>query len=109
MNKARELLSQKADELQTEKRKFANNEQKIKERRQKLQELAGGDKIIPECPICLETMTAETPIYSCKNGHLVCGTCKPRVKTCATCRSGKYIYRNTAVEQIVRRALLMEE
>lgn len=62
--------------------------------------MAGSDKAIPECPVCLERMTGE--IYSCKNGHGICGTCKPWVRTCATGRTGKYICRNTVMEQMVR-------
>merc|ERR1712150_118709 len=37
-----------------------------------------------ECPICTET--ASSPIYQCKEGHLVCSTCVMRVARCAICR-----------------------
>jgi len=36
-------------------------------------------------------------IYTCKNGHAICGTCEPKVTTCATGRTGigKYIVKST--------------
>ena len=103
-----DILTAKENELETERSKLADNEKKIKEQKKKSEKMAGSDKAIPECPVCLERMTGE--IYSCKNGHGICGTCKPRVRTCVTCRSGKYICRNTGIEQMVRRStLLMEE
>ena len=37
-----------------------------------------------ECPICTET--ASSPIYQCKEGHLVCSSCVVRVARCAICR-----------------------
>ena len=37
-----------------------------------------------ECPVCLET--AEEPIYMCPESHLICSTCRPRVKECLLCR-----------------------
>ena len=37
-----------------------------------------------ECPVCLET--AEGDIYSCQEQHLICSTCRPRVKECPECR-----------------------
>ena len=71
--------------------------------------MIGDDKSIPECPICMETMTAQTQIYSCKDGHEVCGTCRPRMTACATCRDSQgYICRNITAEKMVR-ALLAED
>ena len=29
-----------------------------------------------ECPVCLETYTAETRVFVCLNGHWICGDCK---------------------------------
>ena len=33
----------------------------------------------PDCPICFEPMTPPTRIYQCGSGHLLCGTCRPRL------------------------------
>jgi hypothetical protein len=39
-----------------------------------------------ECPVCLDYPRGE-PVYTCKNGHLVCGTCRHGVADkCPTCR-----------------------
>ena len=56
--------------------------------------MAGIDKAIPACLLCTEQMTGV--IYSCKNGHAACGTCKPGLRTCAS--TG----RKTLMEQTVR-------
>ena len=37
-----------------------------------------------ECPICLNT--AETPIYQCRDSHLICSRCRPKVEKCPECR-----------------------
>ena len=34
----------------------------------------------PDCPICYELMSPPTRIFQCGAGHLVCGTCRPRLK-----------------------------
>ena len=101
--KATEIVMIAAEKELAEKRiEFSANEKIIKEQKRKLQEITGDVKAIPECPVCFESMSAETQIFNCKNGHLVCGACKPRLEECATCRDGQYICRATAVEQIVR-------
>ena len=38
-----------------------------------------------ECPVCLN-IPREVPIPSCPAGHIVCKTCKPKVKECPTCK-----------------------
>ena len=38
-----------------------------------------------ECPICFETIDS-VPIYQCQNGHVVCKSCHPKLKTCSICR-----------------------
>jgi hypothetical protein len=43
-----------------------------------------------ECPVCLDYPRAP-PIYSCRNGHIVCGPCHSNISTsarssCPTCR-----------------------
>jgi len=37
---------------------------------------------IPVCPVCLEEMIPPTRIFQCRNGHLVCETCKSGLKPC---------------------------
>ena len=100
-----DLLIAKENELEIERSKLKSIEKKMKEQKNKSEKMAGSDKGIPECPVCFERLTAE--IYNCKNGHGICGTCKPRVRTCVTCSSGKYICGNIVMEQMVR-AILQE-
>lgn len=53
-----------------------------------------------ECPVCKETF--DKPIFTCTNGHLVCGTCKVKLdnpNACPTCREIG-LYRNTNLEKI---------
>ena len=37
-----------------------------------------------ECPVCLET--ADVPIFMCSEMHLICSSCKPKIKECPECR-----------------------
>ena len=37
-----------------------------------------------ECPVCFET--ADIPIFMCSEMHLICSTCKPKVRECPECR-----------------------
>ena len=37
-----------------------------------------------ECPVCLET--AVSPIFSCSKQHLICSSCRPKLKQCPECR-----------------------
>jgi len=37
-----------------------------------------------ECPICIET--ASSPIYQCREGHLVCSSCVYKIARCPMCR-----------------------
>ena len=41
-----------------------------------------------ECPVCLEIAWPPKKIYQCREGHIVCDTCKanPNLKTCPMCR-----------------------
>ena len=95
-------LEERRRKLESQILELNENEEKLKTQKRKMQDMTGQSQVIPECPVCLDKMTATTRIYNCKNGHLVCGTCKPRLSNCATCRDGEYICRATAVEQIVR-------
>ena len=38
-----------------------------------------------ECPVCLET--AEVPIYTCQEMHLICSHCRPKLRECPECRA----------------------
>ena len=89
-----------------EERAAGHHEERKETEDQGEDELTVYDKAIPECPVCLERMTGE--IYTCKNGHAICGTCKPGVRTCANGRTGRYICRNRVLEQTVR-AIMQKE
>eukprot|EP00092_Neocalanus_flemingeri_P009793 GFUD01010551.1.p1 GENE.GFUD01010551.1~~GFUD01010551.1.p1 ORF type:complete len:230 (-),score=76.73 GFUD01010551.1:58-747(-) len=56
---------------------------------------------VPECPVCLEEMKPPLKIFNCRNGHLVCSECRPRLTVCTNCRE-EYTGRATAVEQMLR-------
>ena len=56
---------------------------------------------VPECPLCLEEMKPPMQIYNCRNGHLICGDCLPKVDSCTNCRT-EYTGRATTVEQMLR-------
>ena len=38
-----------------------------------------------ECPVCMET--AEIPIYTCNQMHLICSKCRPKLDVCPVCRT----------------------
>ena len=38
-----------------------------------------------ECPVCL-SVPRRPPIWQCDKGHMICGTCRPKVVNCPTCR-----------------------
>jgi len=52
------------------------------------------------CPVCFET--AETPIYQCTGGHLICKLCLPSLKICPECRTKypKTPFRNRFAEKV---------
>jgi len=103
VNDVEDLIRNQDEALVRKRKELSENESIINEQREKLQKLCGADKIIPECPVCLVTMTSSTKIYTCKNGHEICGTCKPRTRTCATCRDKEgYICRNIMAERMIR-------
>ena len=56
---------------------------------------------VPECPACMEEMKPPTQLFTCRNGHLICSVCRPRLSICTTCRE-EYTGRATAVEQMLR-------
>ncbi|KAL1439413.1 hypothetical protein MTO96_010232 [Rhipicephalus appendiculatus] len=54
-----------------------------------------------ECPVCLDSVLP--PIVQCRNGHLVCATCRANVDTCPVCREQLDDIRNLALERIAER------
>jgi E3 ubiquitin-protein ligase SIAH1 len=42
-------------------------------------------KNLLECPVCL-TIPRKAPIFQCTRGHIVCGECKPNLRTCPQCQ-----------------------
>jgi hypothetical protein len=61
--------------------------------------------LIPECPICMESMRPPLQIFSCNNGHLICSICKPRMNGIMCHCQEMYMGRATAMEQMVRQIL----
>ena len=63
-------------------------------------------KDLLECPVCFETIDS-VPIYQCRNGHVVCKNCHPKLQTCPICRQ---LYdgpiRNLKLEEMVERLQL---
>ena len=41
-----------------------------------------------ECTVCLE-VPSSNPIYQCRNGHLYCKECHPKLQECSVCQEGK--------------------
>jgi len=58
--------------------------------------------LVPECPVCLERMPPPVKIFTCPNGHFVCGNCEPNVTNCPTCRIKPVTGRATGMEQMLR-------
>lgn len=59
---------------------------------------------LPECPVCLETMTA--PIFQCQSGHSLCSSCSDNLcpSICPICRQNMTRIRNLQLEEIVNKA-----
>jgi len=60
-----------------------------------------------ECPVCLELAWPPRKIFQCREGHIVCDTCKanPNLKTCPICRvsfSDHLTSRNRSLEELAR-------
>ncbi|XP_004711279.3 E3 ubiquitin-protein ligase SIAH1-like [Echinops telfairi] len=51
-----------------------------------------------ECPVCYDSVLP--PILQCKNGHLVCNNCRPKLDICPTCRVLLGSIRNLALEKV---------
>ena len=48
-----------------------------------------------ECPVCLET--AEAPIFTCQEMHLICANCRPKLSDCPECRVPYQLRRHRSV------------
>ena len=57
---------------------------------------------ILECPVCFETILS-LPVYQCKNGHVICKQCIPKLKNCPICRDDSKPVRNLKIEEIVQK------
>jgi len=61
-----------------------------------------------ECSVCMEDMRPPIKIFQCRNGHVMCETCKnhPEVLTCPTCRipfpGPSSLLRNITMEKLAR-------
>ena len=57
----------------------------------------------PECPVCMENMLPPRRIFQCKNGHIICEICQPKIKEqkCPTCQH-EIVGRAVAMEQHLR-------
>ena len=73
---------------------------------------------LPECPVrirrkqilflsskifqvCFEQFSGQSQVYQCSLGHFVCGDCRPRVRTCPSCR-GSLIGRCHGFEEFLQ-------
>jgi len=61
--------------------------------------------LIPECPVCLDSMKPPLQIFTCGNGHLICSVCRPKVTMDKCHCQAMYMGRATAMEQMVRQVL----
>ena len=60
-----------------------------------------------ECPVCMETISS-APIFQCRNGHIVCKDCHPKLESCPICREANLYdtpmtIRNLKLEEMVKR------
>merc|ERR1711997_871098 len=61
-----------------------------------------------ECSVCLDDMKPPVKIFQCRNGHVMCESCKnhPEVMTCPTCRiplpGPSALMRNIPMEKLAR-------
>jgi hypothetical protein len=59
--------------------------------------------LIPECPICMESMKPPMRIFNCSNGHWICSICRLKCHKCHC--EALYVGRATAMEQMVRQMI----
>merc|ERR1719225_1695726 len=61
-----------------------------------------------ECSVCLDDLKPPVKIFQCRNGHVMCESCKnhPEVITCPTCRiplpGADALMRNIPMEKLAR-------
>ncbi|KAL1439408.1 hypothetical protein MTO96_010227 [Rhipicephalus appendiculatus] len=54
-----------------------------------------------ECPVCLDS--ALPPIEQCRNGHVVCSSCRENVDSCPVCKEELNNIRNLALEKLAEK------
>ena len=79
----------------------AENVSKLEVKNKAADDTIEGLKTILTCPICLEPPTS-TPIFRCKNGHILCKICRTSVEVCPECRVPLRDDRCLISEKIVR-------
>lgn len=52
-----------------------------------------------ECPICIRI--ALPPIMQCRNGHVICNSCRNKVRDCPVCREADIDVRNLFAERAI--------
>jgi E3 ubiquitin-protein ligase SIAH1 len=57
-----------------------------------------------ECPVCLDVQRSP-PISACRNGHIICSSCHPKLSLCPQCRSDDLGCRNIVAEKLLAAAL----
>ena len=63
------------------------DENRTRDLENRIRELEENRKV-PECPVCFERFQKDRPIFSCGDGHHLCGSCKSHrsVRVCPRCR-----------------------
>ena len=44
-----------------------------------------------ECSVCFNVPTANTKIFQCGNGHLLCDQCHAKLESCPSCKKRLYV------------------
>ena len=60
-----------------------------------------------ECPVC-RSFPVSVEIFTCLNGHILCGLCRSRVKYCPLCREPD-ITRSQFCERLIKNAFAAQE
>lgn len=72
----------------------------------KLERQHGMTPLTPLCAACDETPRIQKTGFSvlqCHNGHIICTTCRTKIKSCPNCRSTEMDNRNLFVEDYIKR------
>ena len=59
-----------------------------------------------ECPVCLH-IPDTTPVFQCKNGHIICSGCRGKLNICPVCRVPFGYSRSLTSEKLI--SLLFRE